>query len=56
MRQRLLPQLMEEFALKRIILIVTLLAFSPPVVMAHSGGTDRQGCHVNHKTGIRHCH
>ncbi|WP_454766469.1 YHYH domain-containing protein [Cupriavidus campinensis] len=23
---------------------------------AHSGGTDAQGCHVDHKTGIRHCH
>ncbi|MGX6566860.1 YHYH domain-containing protein [Cupriavidus necator] len=23
---------------------------------AHSGGTDRQGCHVDHSTGIRHCH
>ena len=23
---------------------------------AHSGGTDSQGCHVDHKTGIRHCH
>ncbi|MCG5263359.1 MULTISPECIES: YHYH domain-containing protein [Burkholderiaceae] len=23
---------------------------------AHSGGTDSQGCHMDHKTGIRHCH
>ncbi|WP_227461464.1 YHYH domain-containing protein [Cupriavidus pauculus] len=23
---------------------------------AHSGGTDSQGCHIDHKTGIRHCH
>ncbi|MHC6052213.1 YHYH domain-containing protein [Ralstonia solanacearum] len=23
---------------------------------AHSGGTDAQGCHIDHKTGIRHCH
>ncbi|WP_316669266.1 YHYH domain-containing protein [Ralstonia psammae] len=23
---------------------------------AHSGGTDAQGCHIAHKTGIRHCH
>ncbi|WP_239143065.1 YHYH domain-containing protein [Variovorax sp. WS11] len=25
-------------------------------VWAHSGGTDRQGCHVDHKNGGRHCH
>ncbi|MFT3815449.1 MAG: YHYH domain-containing protein [Acidovorax sp.] len=23
---------------------------------AHSGGTDSQGCHVDHRTGVRHCH
>lgn len=23
---------------------------------AHSGGTDKNGCHMDHKTGIRHCH
>ncbi|CAN7590728.1 YHYH domain-containing protein [Acidovorax delafieldii] len=23
---------------------------------AHSGGTDSQGCHLDHKTGMRHCH
>jgi len=23
---------------------------------AHSGGTDSQGCHVDHKTGTKHCH
>jgi hypothetical protein len=23
---------------------------------ANSGGTDKQGCHVDHKTGIKHCH
>lgn len=25
-------------------------------VMAHSGGTAADGCHIDHKTGIRHCH
>ena len=24
--------------------------------LAHSGGTDANGCHLNHKTGIYHCH
>ncbi|AZO55668.1 YHYH domain-containing protein [Mesorhizobium sp. M8A.F.Ca.ET.057.01.1.1] len=23
---------------------------------AHSGGTDANGCHMNHKTGVYHCH
>ncbi|MER8377549.1 YHYH domain-containing protein [Mesorhizobium sp. M1396] len=23
---------------------------------AHSGGTDSNGCHKNHKTGEYHCH
>ncbi|MBZ9720156.1 YHYH domain-containing protein [Mesorhizobium sp. AD1-1] len=23
---------------------------------AHSGGTDANGCHKNHKTGEYHCH
>ncbi|MES0168053.1 YHYH domain-containing protein [Mesorhizobium sp. M0027] len=23
---------------------------------AHSGGTDKNGCHTNHKTGEYHCH
>lgn len=22
----------------------------------HSGGTDNNGCHVDHQTGQRHCH
>lgn len=28
----------------------------PVTVAAHSGGTDKNGCHVNRKTGERHCH
>ncbi|MBZ9919084.1 YHYH domain-containing protein [Mesorhizobium sp. BR1-1-12] len=23
---------------------------------AHGGGTDANGCHMNHKTGVYHCH
>ncbi|MEC6882189.1 YHYH domain-containing protein [Photobacterium piscicola] len=26
------------------------------MVNAHSGGTDSNGCHTNHKTGVYHCH
>lgn len=33
-----------------------LLAFVSTVVLAHSGGTDKNGCHVNRKTGDYHCH
>lgn len=28
----------------------------PTAALAHSGGTDAQGCHVERKTGKRHCH
>jgi hypothetical protein len=34
-----------------------LLAFgSAGTAVAHSGGTDDQGCHENHDTGVYHCH
>lgn len=26
------------------------------LAVAHSGGTDRNGCHHDRKTGIYHCH
>lgn len=41
--------------MKRLILLLVMLA-SAPVVLAHSGGTDKFGCHTDHRTGIRHCH
>ena len=37
------------------VLILGML-FLGGAVMAHSGGTDKYGCHWNHKTGIYHCH
>ncbi|HBD37284.1 MAG: hypothetical protein CL858_12890 [Cupriavidus sp.] len=43
--------------MKRIAIILTaVLACASGSVWAHSGGTDSQGCHMDHKTGIRHCH
>lgn len=36
--------------------IVLLLIVGFAVVNAHSGGTDSSGCHMNHKTGVYHCH
>ncbi|NEJ19633.1 YHYH domain-containing protein [Rhizobium leguminosarum] len=40
----------------RIPLAATALAFSAISAFAHSGGTDGNGCHTNHKTGGYHCH
>lgn len=36
------------------IAIVSLMVAVP--ASAHSGGTDANGCHTNHKTGDYHCH
>lgn len=38
------------------LLISTLLTATSVTAFAHSGGTDRFGCHTDHKTGTRHCH
>ncbi|WP_159975929.1 MULTISPECIES: YHYH domain-containing protein [unclassified Novosphingobium] len=27
-----------------------------PQTPQHSGGTDANGCHTNHSTGVYHCH
>lgn len=37
-------------------LILSLALLAPAAVVAHSGGTDSAGCHVDHRTGVRHCH
>ncbi|KAA6119556.1 MULTISPECIES: YHYH domain-containing protein [Cupriavidus] len=39
-----------------IVLIFAVLGFASTAAWSHSGGTDRNGCHMDHKTGIRHCH
>lgn len=41
--------------LTTVLFSAALLAF-PAVVAAHSGGTDKNGCHLNRNTGERHCH
>lgn len=38
------------------LLISAVLAAGSATVFAHSGGTDQFGCHIDHSTGIRHCH
>lgn len=42
-------------AMKTCIFAIALI-FSSAYAFAHSGGTDSNGCHTNHKTGERHCH
>ena len=39
----------------KIIIAITMLLMSS-LAMAHSGGTDKDGCHVDSKTGYKHCH
>jgi hypothetical protein len=41
--------------LKSLVVAVTLSTFST-FSLAHGGGLDSSGCHVESKTGIRHCH
>ncbi|MEE3649443.1 MULTISPECIES: YHYH domain-containing protein [unclassified Brenneria] len=43
---------------KLIVAIITsgFLAMTASSAFAHSGGTDANGCHTNHKTGDYHCH
>lgn len=47
---------MEDPMKKLLITLVALLSLGSTVAYAHSGRTDSQGCHVDSKTGIRHCH
>lgn len=37
------------------VLVASSLLFAAPA-LAHSGGLNKCGCHVNHKTGDCHCH
>lgn len=39
-----------QLAFSAMLFAVTATAF------AHSGGTDRNGCHYDHSTGVYHCH
>ena len=34
-------------------LLIALIAIAAP---PHPGGLDASGCHMNRKTGVRHCH
>lgn len=37
-------------------LIAVALMLIGGFVFAHSGGTDKNGCHIDHSTGTKHCH
>lgn len=43
-----------KIQMKKLALVLSLLACS--VAFAHSGGTDKNGCHNERKTGGYHCH
>jgi len=38
------------------ILAVLAIATGAGLAVGHSGGTDKNGCHTDHKTGDYHCH
>lgn len=42
--------------MKKALLLLVLTFGVTTTVMAHSGGTNSDGCHTNHKTGDYHCH
>ena len=41
--------------MKKIAVLIAALCMSCGA-LAHSGGTDRNGCHRDHKSGGSHCH
>ena len=41
--------------MKKIIAAITF-AVAVTAAFAHSGGTDPYGCHMDHRTGVWHCH
>lgn len=49
-----IPLQLPKSHMKTTLTIIALLACG--LAQAHSGGTDRQGCHMDRSTGIRHCH
>ena len=43
-------------ALLRLALAALLLLSPSQTVLPHSGGTNSEGCHTDHRTGDYHCH
>lgn len=42
--------------MKKITAVLLVIGLFSGSAMAHSGGLNKQGCHMNHKTGEYHCH
>ncbi|MGU3575668.1 YHYH domain-containing protein [Brucellaceae bacterium C25G] len=42
--------------MRTFILSLFMLSVGATAALAHSGGTDANGCHTNSKTGVYHCH
>lgn len=42
--------------MKKIILMIVAVMALTASAFAHSGNTDALGCHMDHKTGVPHCH
>lgn len=38
------------------VFLALVLAVASFGTFAHSGGTDKNGCHVDSRSGTRHCH
>lgn len=45
-----------EGLMRTLVISIAILSAFTAVAFAHSGGTDASGCHLNHKTGVYHCH
>jgi hypothetical protein len=41
--------------MKKLLSVLAVIVIST-TAFAHSGGTDSRGCHVDHRTGVYHCH
>jgi hypothetical protein len=50
------PTWQKDKMMKKLLALTLLFSAFATFTVAHSGGTDSQGCHIDHKTGIRHCH
>ena len=42
--------------MRKIYLFFLVFLIIPSPILAHPGGLDAHGCHLNHKTGEYHCH
>ena len=46
----------EAYFMKKIFLVTLTVLACVTLVFAHSGRTNKDGCHTDRKTGIYHCH